>query len=269
MERFIEYINSALPDKKGDKILYTFKRKTLDEMNARAVEVKSRGGISRQKVVEDLIISEHSDLAAEYAAYHDKKTKEIRTRRGIIGNIVGSIAYLLLLVVVFLFISMSTHQWAYTWIIIVDGVLLWVVYLLGLAVKKFASMKRIFHIFARLALFGAVVNFMVAVFLFIVALTDLPHSWLLVIAGLILAFLCDALFASITKAKLRIVYWLLYIPVIATFVFIIFGAMNWLAWSVGWLMIPLSLVIDLIIIVAAIAKNQSEKMEVADIWKES
>lgn len=268
MDRFISYINSALPDKKGDKILYNFKKKTLDEMNARAVEVNSRGGITERRVLEDLIISEHSDLAAEYTAYHQKKKAEIRARRSIIGNIIGSVAYLLLLVTVFLFISMTTHMWRMTWIIVVDGVLLWIVYLLGLAVQKFASMKRIFHIFARIALFGAVVNFMVALFLFIVAVTDLLHSWLLVILGLILAFLCDALFATFTKAKLRIVYWLIYIPVIATFLFIIFGAMNWLAWSVAWLMIPLSLVLDLIIIVAAIAKNNAEKMEVTDIWKE-
>lgn len=269
MERFINYINSALPDKKGDKILYSFKKKTLDDMNARAVEVSSRGGIAEHRVLEDLIISEHSDLTAEYDAYYRKKKAEIKTRRSLIGNIIGSVVYLLLLVSVFLFVSMATHMWRVTWIIIVDGVLLWVVYLLGLLVKKFASMKRIFHIFARIALFGAVVNFMVALFLFIVALTDLPHSWLLVILGLILAFLCDALFATITKAKLRIVYWLIYIPVIATFTFIIFGAMHWLAWSVAWLMIPMSLVLDLIIITAAIAKNSAEKMEVNDIWTES
>ena len=269
MERFIAYINDALPDKKGDKILYQFKKKTLDEMNSRAVEVDSRGGISERKVLEDLIISEHSDLAGEYDAYHRKKTAEIRARRGVIGNIIGSVAYIILLVTAFLFVSFATHMWQTTWIIIVDGVLLWVVYLLGLAVKKLSAMKRIFHIFARIALFGAVVVFTVALFLFIVALTDLPHSWLLVIVGLILAFLCDALFATVTKAKLRIVYWLLYLPAIATFLFIIFGVMHWLAWSVAWLMIPLALIIDLIIIVAAIAKNQSDKMEVADIWKES
>ena len=269
MERFIDYINGALPDKRGDKLRYQFKKQLLDEMNARAVEVTGRGGIASRKVVEDLIISEHPDLPAEYAAYHQKKTAQIKTRRGIIGNILGSVVYILLLVTVFLMVSFSTHAWSMTWIIVVDGILLWVVYLLLLGVKKFTSMKRIFHIFARIALFGAVVNVTVAAFLFLVALTDWPHTWLLVIVGLILAFVGDGLYATLTKAKLTIFYWLLYIPVIATFLFIIVGVLHLLAWNVAWLIIPLSLVLDVAVIVAAMARNRAEKMEVTDIWNES
>ena len=268
MERFIDYINSALPDRAGDKLLYKFKKKTLDEMNQRALEVTGRGGIQSRRVIEDLIISEHPDLVGEYTAYHDKETAAARARRAVIGNVLGSIIYLILLVTVFLATSFATQMWKYTWIIIVDGVLLWVDYLLALGIKKFVSMKRIFHIFARLLLFGAVVIAMVAAFLFVVALTDLPHSWLIVIAGLILAFLCDGIFASATKARLAIIHWVLYIPVIATFLYIMLGVLGVVAWGIGWMLIPLSLVLDLILILAALNRNQAEKAEVADIWNE-
>ncbi len=185
------------------------------------------------------------------------------------GNIIGSAVFIILLITVFIAVSMATDLWKYTWIIVVDGILLWVVYLLGLGIKKLVSMKRIFHFLARLLLFGAVVVTMVAVFLAFVALTDLPHSWLLVIIGLILAFVCDGIFAEITGARLRIIYWLIYIPVISVFLFIILGALNILAWNVAWMIIPLSLVVDLIIIYAAIRKNRAERMEVADIWNEN
>ena len=269
MERFVQYLNTALPDSPGNALLYRFKKKLLDEMNERALEVSGRGGIQSRQVIEDLIISEHAEVKKEFEAFEAREKAITKGRRTVLGNIIGSVAFILLLVTAFLAISFATQLWQYTWIIVVDGILIWVVYLLALGIKKLVSLKRIFHFFARILLFGAVVVSMVAVFLTVVALTDLPHSWLLVIIGLILAFICDGVFASAIKARLRTIYWLTYIPVISVFVFIIIGALGILAWNTAWVIIPLSLVIDLIIIWAAINRNKSEKTEVADIWNEN
>ena len=268
MERFISYINSSLPDKEGERILFMFKRKTLDEMNQRFLDVQKTGGISDEKVIEDLIISEHADLLSEYDEYYKRQTAKMKSRRNAILNVVGSLVYILALVTAFLAISILTHKWSVTWAIIVDGILLWVVYLLTLVVRKFTSMKRIFHIIARIALFGAVVCFTVSIYLCLVAITDLPHGWILVIFGLILAFIGDGLFVTVTKSKLAILHWLLYIPVISVFAFIIIGALGLLSWNIAWIVIPLSLIVDLLLIVAAIVKNKADKMEVADIWQE-
>ncbi|MBQ9531499.1 MAG: hypothetical protein IJR70_05460 [Eubacterium sp.] len=269
MQEFIDYINTALPEESGNKILFKFKRKILDEMNERAIEVAGRGGIHDQKVINDLIISEHENLKEEYKEYLDKHNSSAKLKKSIITNVLGSIAYILLIVTIFLGVSFATGLWRYTWIIIVDGILFWVDYLLSLGIRKFVSMKRFFHVFARIFLFGAVVVFTVAVFLLVLTLTDLPNSWLIVIAGLILAFLCDGIFASATHAKLAILHWLLYIPVISAFAFIIIGVLGILSWSIAWIIIPLSLILDLIIIIAALSKNKKDKMEVEDIWKEN
>ncbi len=268
MEQYISYINQVLPDKHGDSTLYKFKKKTLDEMTERANDVAAHG-LSNRKVLDDLIISEYADLAEQYQAYSKKEHESQHLRRKVIGNIVGSLIYIIAAVVVFLGVSMVTHAWAKTWVIIVDCILVWVIYLLSLGINKLISMKKIFHIFARLLLFGAVVVATVAVFLLVVALTDLPHSWLIMIAGLAAAFLCDGIFATVTKSRFAIFYWLLYIPVVATFVFIIIGALHIISWGVAWLFIPLSLVLDLIIIVAAVAKNSKDKTEVYDSWNEN
>ena len=223
MHNFVEYINSALPDKPGDKLLFKFKKSTLDEMNQRAVEIAGRGGIHDEKVIGDLVKSEHEDLKSEYEAYYAKQTDSQRTKRAVLGNIFGSIAYIVAIITVFLGVSFATDMWKYTWIIVVDGILLWVDYLLSLGIRKLVSMKRIFHVFARILLFGAVIIFSVAAFLLVVALTDLPNSWLIVIVGLALAFVCDGVFALATNARLTVIYWLLYIPIIAAFVFIVIG----------------------------------------------
>ena len=268
MQSFIDYINTALPDEPKNKLLFNFKKKILDEMNLRAIEVEGRGGIHDKKVISDLIISEHEDLKAEYSDYYEKKTAAAKLKKTVIGNILGSIAYIILIVAAFLAISMATGAWSMTWAVLVDGILLWVVYLLSLGIKKLTSMKRIFHIFARLLLFGSVVIVTVAAFLLLVAFTDDAHSWLIIIEGLIAAFVCDGIFAAATGARLAILQWVAYIPIISVFVFIIIGALGIMAWSIAWIIIPLSLILDIIIIFAAISKNKKDKMEVEDIWQE-
>lgn len=237
-------------------------------MNLRYDEVSKRG-VGGGKVIEDLIISEHPDLEKEYSAFREKELKNRKTKRSLKLNIIGSVLFLLALVGVYLLVSFATHAWSMTWAIIVDGVLLWVVYLLSIGVKYFTSLRKIFHIFARIALAGAVIVFMVALYLLIVALFDIPRSWLIVIVGLIMMFVCDGVFAVVAKHRLAIITWLVYVPVIATFVFILLGALSVLPWGVAWIIIPLSLVIDVIIIVTAAGKNKLERMEVEDSWNEN
>lgn len=268
MERFIDYINASLPDMTGDDILFSFKRKTLDEMDRRAAEVATRG-VDNRKVIEDLIVSEHPDLMNEYAQYRVSELKNRNSKRFVKRNIIGSVIYLLALIAVYLLVSFITHAWAVTWAIIVDGILLWVVYLLAIGVKAFTSMRKIFHVFARICLAGAVIISMVAVYLFVVAVADLPHGWLIVIFGLIMMFAADGAFAVIAKHRLAIITWLVYIPVIATFLFICIGALSILPWGAAWIIIPLSLIIDVVIVITAIGKNKLERMEVADAWNEN
>lgn len=268
MDSFIKFIDAALAEQKKGDILYKFKRKKLDEMNARVSEIKSRG-LTNQKVIEDLVISENSNVAQEYKSYYTSETTTKKVKRNLILNLIGSAMYLLLVVILFLGISFVTQQWSMTWAIMVDGVLLWVVYLLSIGVRKFTSMKRIFHIFARLFLAGSVIVSIVCVYLAVVALTDLNHSWLIVIFGLIAMLLSDALYASFAHHRLVLFNWLLYIPAIAAFTLIIIGVLGIMPWRVAWLIVPAGLIVDLAIIMIAIAKNKMNSMEVDDVWNEN
>ncbi|MCR5207856.1 MAG: hypothetical protein K6C14_05195 [Eubacterium sp.] len=269
MESFINYLNTVLPDRDGDGLRYKFKRKTLDEMTQRAAEITSRG-LGDRKVVDDLIISEYSDLEKQFKDYCVKENKAQNAKRGVILNAVGSVIYLFAVVVVFLGVSFVTKGWHMTWGIVVDGILLWVIYLLALGVKKFSSMQRIFHIIARGFLAADIIVSTVAVYIFVLAVTDdIPNRWLIVIAGLIMMFVCDGAYASLAHHRLAILNWLIYIPVISVFLFILIGASGVLAWSVAWIIIPLSLAVDFAVIVGAISKNKLEKLEVADTWNEN
>lgn len=267
MERFMDYIESSLPDRPGDAILFQFKRKILDEMNALSETIEKRG-LRDKTVREDLIISEYPDLPEKYAAFYAEKTEKRRTKRGVIANAVGSVAFILILLVVFLAASFITDDWAHTWVIMVDGILLWIDYLLLLGVKKITSLQRKFHIFARLLLGIAVIVFFVAAFLAAMALLHIPNSWLIVIAGIAAIFVADSIYIAVTGQKLAVIFYLAYIPAFAAMIYIIFSAAGFIPWSPGWVLIPLSLIIDVTVIAVLVIRNKKIAREVAAHWNE-
>lgn len=269
MEKFINYINTSLPDgKKNNDILYRFKRKTLDEMNEQYNTVMQRG-ISNTEVLTDLVISEHQDLENDFEKFKNKELAVRRAKRNTILNIVGSITYILVIIVMFLGIGFSTHIWSPTWLIVADGILIWVAYMLSLGVNKITKMKRIFHIFARILMALDVMVVAVAVFLFSLSFLKLDNSWLFVILGIAAMFVADAVYALATKQKLAIINVLIYMPVVATMLYIILSAFGILAWNTGWLLIIASLIANFIIILVKLTRNKMEKQEVIDTWQEN
>lgn len=267
MENFIQHIEASLP-KGNDKTLYKFKKKTIDEMTELANSLTATG-LKDDKVLSDLVISEYSDIAEQYEAYANEKNIQRRRKRFALGNIIGSAVYIVTLIIVFLGVSFATQEWGLTWVIVADGFLLWATYLCALGVNRIVKMKRIFHGFARILLAIGTMTFSVAVFLFCLGLFQMPYSWLIIIGGIALMFVLDAIFATVTKQKLAIIFWLIYIPPVFAMLFIIICALELVAWSVGWVMIPLSLLIDLAIIIIMLQKNKSYKEEVADSWQEN
>ena len=268
MEQFIKFIDSELPPQKNNELLYKFKRSVLDEMNARYSEVMKRG-ITNTKVITDLVISEYPNLKTDYAKFCVQHNSKDKSKRKLILNVAGSVIYILCLIIAFLGISFATHKWSYTWLIIVDGILLWVSYILNISMKKILTLKRVFHIFARLLFAGELMILSVAIFLLVLKFTGNPLSWLIVIGGVAAMFIGDAIFAVATKRRLAIMNILVYMPVVATMLYIILSAASIISWGTGWLLIIFSLILDFVIITATICKNKKQKQEVIDTWQES
>lgn len=267
MEKFIDYIEKSLPDRPGDSILFQFKRKILDEMNALDKTVQARG-LKDEKVRSDLIISEYPDLPAAFAAFYAEKNSARLAKRKLLVNAVGSVVYILLLTAAFLAVSFATQDWGRTWVIMADGILLWIDYLLILGIIKLTSMRRVFHYIARVLLALGVMVFSVAAFLLCMAVFRLPESWLIIIGGVAGIFAADSVYIAATKSKLAVIFYLAYIPAFAAMAYIICGAAGLLPWSPGWMMIPLSLIADAVVIAALIIRNKRIAREVAEHWNE-
>lgn len=270
MDSFIKYIDTALPDTKGKDrdLLFRFKRKTLTEMNERFNEVMTRG-VNNERVMTDLIISEYSNLPKRYAQYYEEQTSINKSKRRTLLNIVGSVIYILVLLISFIGVSFMTQDWAHTWVIVVDGILLWIAYLLTLGVKKVVTFNRIFHIIARVLLAIEVMVITVAVFIFCMAIVHVEDSWVIVIMGIAGMFVADGAFAAVTKQKLAILNYLAYVPVVSTMLYIILGALSVISWRTGWVLIPLSLIVDFLIVAGQSARNKKYEREVYDAWNEN
>ena len=238
-----------------DGILRQFKEATLLEWNETAGRVR-RAGLADENVIFDLFLSEHPDLPGEYAVFRKaelKKRREKLTHAILIG---GTPVWFLLMTAVYLAVSFSTHNWRQSWLIIIAFVTVWVDTAGMLLAFEFASKRRLFHPIARVLLALAVMMTSVFVFLMGLALFDLPHVWVVFPAGVFLMLCADAVFAKRTGQKLRIINYLLYIPAAAPMLYLVLAGSGVIPWHPGWLIVPLSAVIDLGIVIGKLIDNR-------------
>ena len=117
-------------------------------------------------------------------------------------------------------------------------------------------MRRVFHPIARVLIVGCVMLFMVFAFLF--QLMMLPEDavvWPVLPAGVALSLVTDLIFAYTTKQKFRTISFFVYMPVIATMLYIILAAYSIISWVSGWPLILLGLVVDIIYIISVVMSN--------------
>jgi hypothetical protein len=158
--------------------------------------------------------------------------------------------------VVYFTVSSLTSAWDKTWLIIVGGIFSMIIFYLSFAINKLCHMRRVFHPIARVLIVGCVMLFMVFVFLFhLMFAPDDLAVWPVLPAGVGLALITDLIFAYTTKQKFRTISFFVYMPVIATMLYIILSAYGVISWIAGWPVILLGIVIDLIYIISIVMNN--------------
>ena len=99
---------------------------------------------------------------------------------------------------------------------------------------------------------------LVSVFAFLSALMAAENrivTWPVVLGGIALMLLADLGFAYATKQKFRTISFFVYMPVIATMLYIILAVYNVVTWVGGWPVIFAGLAVDIIYILAVLAWN--------------
>lgn len=255
MQKIIEYIESSCRNLKDDQTTYYYKRKLLDEMSQRATEMVSTG-LKDEKVILDLIADEMGDIEKGYDQFVKERKKQQRNKFMKVALPVGGLLFLIMIFIAYFSVSSMTSAWDKTWLIIVGGIFAMIIFYLSLGINKLCHMRRVFHPIARVLIFGCVMLFMVFAFLFqLMMLPDEFIVWPILPGGVALALVADLVFAYSTKQKFRTISFFVYMPVIATMLYIILAAYGIVTWAAGWPIILLGLVIDAGYIFSVIMSN--------------
>ncbi len=255
MKDFIEYIESSCQGLKDNRMTYLYKRKLLGEMTERANEI-THAGLKDEKVLADLIADEFGDIKGNFPKFEKEERKRMLEKKLKVILPIGGIIFFILMFVAYFFVSDLTKAWDKSWLIIVGGVFFLIIFYLSFAINKIYHMKQVFHPIARVMLIGCVILFMVFTYLFwLMMLPGELTTWPIVPAGVMLALIADLIFAYSTKQKFRMISFFIYMPAIATMIYIVLAAYHIVSWGGGWPIILLGLVVDLIYILAVIMNN--------------
>lgn len=261
VDKAVDKFDSIFHKEDMTKLLYNFKRQTLDEMDEEFNIAASRG-IMNEAVFTDMVISKHPNLEADFEKFCSEKITKEKNKRKAKYNAIGSVAYILILVALYLAISFFTQQWGITWLIIVNGILAWVSYLLTFGVVEVSKLRRMFHIIARALLAVDIMVVSVAMFLFTSAYMGSPLSWLIVIGGIAAMFICDGIFVTKTNNRLAVINIMAYVPIVSAMLFVILGATGVVSWQNGWMIVLAGVAMDGIIAGVNYYKNKVSEREV-------
>ena len=264
MNRFIEHIEESCKNLADNQSTFHYKKMILDKMTAKADEL-TRTGLKDEKVLAELVANDFGNLEEGYAEYEKKKKRKKLLK---VGLPVGSLVFLIMILITYFVVSATTDAWNKTWLIIVGGVFTILVFCLTLVIVKLCSMRRVFHPIARVLIVSCTI--ILTVFTFLLLHITMPSEflvWPTLPAGIIVALIGDIIFAFTTKQKLRTISFFVYMPVMTTMLYIILSAYKVVSWGAGWPVILLGLLIDVAYIICIIISNMkyfTYKQEVAE-----
>ncbi len=267
MKLLNEYFDKAFSRLPDSKEAYDFKKNIYSEAIERANEL-THSGIEDEKVIYDLIKSEHPDIEKEYADYADgiKKAKSKQKKRLI--KITVSVLLLLLMIVVYLICSFKSEKWSETWLIPADFICVFLgAAFISKSIKAF-SVDRKCRLSSSVLNTLAVFLFATAVFLFIIVKKSISNSWAIFVAAAGISMIIDGIYVQLTHSKFAVFRQILYIVPTAAALYVVLSAAGVIPWHPGWIIIPASLIIIPAVILIRLAKNNKET-EAETEWQEN
>lgn len=256
---------SSLPNTKS---AYLYKQEVISKMTERANALVDMG-LKDNNVINELIKDEFKNINKEYYINQNEKQKKSGKKTAAKLSVLGVIGYTLLLVIVFLGVSFASHAWGKTWLILVAGIFLPLSGGMIMSANAMGGKKAVFNFASRFLMSSAIMLTCVVIFLLATFLTPMPHTWLFFLFAIALILAVDMAMAFAAKQKTAIFTSLLYIPAIASILYVIFGFLHILPWHPGWMLIVLSVVADIVIAAKGVLKGTKVKEEIDEVWEEN
>lgn len=255
-DKFNEYLSQEFKGLPKSREVNDFKDELLGALMEKAEELKP-SGMSSQEIFE-LCIGSINGFKDTLKAM---KSKPILKKE--VANAAQTVmyfsVYLLLLIGVFLAVSFITGRWGRTWLIIVEGAFAGIIVLQLLSAAK--GLRKNKNVLPRLSLLSAVSLATVGMFLGISFMLGIwAKSWLIMLFLPVFLMLADLIIAITTNKKGEVLgVTVALLPTAATLTYVSLAYLKIIAWHPFWLIVVGALIVDAIIIAAAVRSKLNKK----------
>lgn len=258
MKQIMDYIDSAIKELPDNKTTEKFRTNLIAEITDRANEI-THAGISNEKIIDDIIISEHPDIAQEYSEVLEENKKKKKRRSTFFIHIIGTVVYFLAATFGYLFLSLTTKDWSHTWTFIVSFALAYIALVLIKTVIVLSKEENLIRNQIPRLLLPAIVFLTATIFFLVLRINlQIETAWLSYIFGVLAMFIADSVYVEIIAERFAIYFHLLYIVPAFAMIYVITAALGIVTWSLGWIMIPSSLIIVFAIILIRLIIHSRE-----------
>lgn len=260
----IENIMKAFPN---NPITFIYKRRVLQDMTQRTKEVYKRG-LKDEKVCHELMISEFSEKKIVDGYY--QYLQDLREKKLIRYSPMAAGGAIILSCIIFVLIGIIADVWHPTWLIIEGTASIALACLMWIGVYILHSHKMLYAI-SRALVAGATMVLTQFAFLIVRIPFKFEKAYIMFLVALIGIFIGDVVLATLTKQRLVFINYLVTIPVVFIFIYVIFGILGFYTWQQGEIIVGISFIIDLAVVLGMLLNNRryAHKPEVEDVWKEN
>lgn len=264
---YCEHIESIMKAYPNNTVNFIYKRRVLQDMTQRTKEVYNRG-LKDEKVCHDLMLSEFSEKKI-LDGYH-QYLEDLKEKKLIKYSPMAAAGIIILSILIFVVIGLLTDIWHPTWLIVEGTASCAVVSLMWIAVY-ILHRHRILYALSRALVAGSTMVLTQFAFLVLRIPFGIEKSYLIFLASLACMFIGDLILATLTKQRLVFINYLITIPIVFIFIYVIFGLLRFYTWEQGEIIIGIAFIIDILVALGMYLNNRryAHKPEVEDVWKEN
>lgn len=250
MKSYTDFIDVTLSDfsnnPESSQALDEFKKKRKSEMRNREMILRKRG-LSDDKVISDLIISENIDARHDFIKMQRKAIEDKAEKTLFALKILLSVVYFMAVGIFYILDSFYNDDWAHSWVIIVGGIVLYILIL-------FLMPERFHYKGRRKVPFNYAVTIsvlVVATFAFLVMeiVYNMHYSGVIFSITGFFIFFFDSFVPILSGQKYGLWNTICSIPLSCTCLYITLALLGIIPWQTGWLLIIAGIALSITVFV--------------------
>ena len=256
-DRVKKYLEEQFRSIKPTEAAKDFRIRTLKELMDKVQDLRIKG-IEDEEVIYNMCIESLGNFPARLKDFEEEEHKVDNAKRKISLAVACSVAVALALVIIYVVIGVTTGKWHPAWLLLLGGAFLGVIVVACLFIAKFGKAQK----YGLMRLFPPVIIVLVSVYLFLLLnlVFNVPNSWFVFLAMVIVGFVFDTALAYATSFKFRHIELCVTVEIFCVLLYVMLGISitSISFWHPGWILCLGGVVCAIGMIIALIAKRNKE-----------